>query len=85
MQETILRRAGRAIHSLHHTGFLVPTVGLATIGVSAYAMAAIAHAFPETAMAPEGFAQCNPFGGDFGCGHGFGCACHLMPQPDPVP
>ncbi|MBB4209886.1 hypothetical protein [Roseinatronobacter bogoriensis] len=84
MSETKLRRAGRAILSLHRTGLLVPAAGLAVMGVSAYAMVAVAQAFPETAFAPDGIGQCNPFEGDFGCGHGFGCACHMLPKPDPL-
>ena len=84
MRETKLRRASRAILSLHRTGFLVPAAGLAAMGVSTYAMMAVAHAFPETAAAPDGFGQCNPFEGDFGCGHGFGCACHMLPEPGSV-
>jgi len=84
MSVSPLRRAGLAIISLHRTGLLVPAVGLATMGVSAYAMVAVAHAFPEAASAPDGFGQCNPFEGDFGCGHGFGCACHMLPEPSPV-
>lgn len=82
MKDTVLFRAGRAVFSLHRTGLLVPAAGLAAMGVSAYAMAAVAHAFPEIAFVPDGVAQCNPFEGDFGCGHGFGCACHMLPAPD---
>lgn len=60
MSETKLRRAGRAILSIHRTGLLVPAAGLAVMGVSAYAMVAVAQAFPETAFAPDGIGQCNP-------------------------
>lgn len=84
MSETSIRRAGRAIRSLHQTGLLVPAAGLAAMGVSAYAMIAVAHAFPDTAFVPDAVGACNPFEGDFGCGHGFGCACHLLPVPDAV-
>lgn len=84
MSETRLRRAGRAIQSLHLTGLLVPAAGLAAMSVSAYAMVAITQAFPETAFTPDGFGQCNPFSGDFGCGHGFGCACHMLPVTDSI-
>lgn len=82
MKISVLRRAGRATLSLHRTGLLVPAAGLAAMSVSAYAMVAVAHAFPEMASSPDGFGQCNPFEGDFGCGHGFGCACHMLPLPD---
>ena len=81
MNQSTLHRAGHAILSLQRTGLLMPGAGLAVMGVSAYAMVAVAHAFPEVAAAPDGFGQCNPFEGDFGCGHGFGCACHMLPEP----
>ena len=82
MKDRSYLRMRRAIVSLHRTQMLVPVIGLAAISVSAYAMAALAQAYPETAMLSEGVAQCNPFESDFGCGHGFGCACHLLPEAE---
>jgi len=49
------------------------------MGASAWAMTAAAAAFPETGLAIGDGGSCNPLQGDFGCGHGFGCACHLLP------
>lgn len=82
MKNSALHRAGRAAISLHRTGLLVPAAGLAVMSMSAYAMVTVAHAFPEMALSPDGVGQCNPFEGDFGCGHGFGCACHMLPLPE---
>ncbi len=77
----VLRRAGRSIHSLHRLGLLAPMAGLAAVGGSMAAMSAVAWAHPElAALTPEG-GVCNPLAGDFGCGHGFGCACHMLPPP----
>jgi len=81
MKDNSLYRAGRAVRSLHRTGLLIPSLGLAAMGASTYAMVAVAHAFPEMAFAPDALGQCNPFEGDFGCGHGFGCACVMVPEP----
>ncbi|NYS24622.1 hypothetical protein HUK65_06420 [Rhodobacteraceae bacterium 2376] len=55
----------------------LPIAGLAVMALSASALAALASAFPEAA------AQCDPRGVDFGCGHGFGCACHMLPADGP--
>ncbi len=86
MKNSALHRFGRAVISLKRTGLLIPAAGMATLGVSTYAMVAVAHAFPETAAGIDGFGECNPFAGDFGCGHGFGCACHMLPElPEPPP
>ncbi|MGY6704685.1 hypothetical protein [Roseinatronobacter sp.] len=82
MTGTVLHHAGRAGLSLHRTGFLIPAAGLAAMSVSVYAMSAVALTFPEVALVPDGMTQCTPFDGDFGCGHGFGCACHMLPIPE---
>ncbi|MGY6549616.1 MAG: hypothetical protein ACXIU7_11535 [Roseinatronobacter sp.] len=81
MTEPTFIRMRRAVVSLHRTDMLIPVLGLSAISLSGYAMAAVAQAFPETALLPDGFGQCNPLMGDFGCGHGFGCACHMLPEP----
>ncbi|TVS03994.1 MAG: hypothetical protein EA407_04830 [Rhodobacteraceae bacterium] len=72
----------RAIVSLHRTNMLLPVMSLTTLSLSAYAMAALAQALPETALAPNGLGECSPMTSDFGCGHGFGCACHLLPETE---
>lgn len=76
-------RLCRSLASLHRTGLLLPTAGLVVMGGSAWAMAAAAAVWPEVARAPGDMGQCSVIDGDFGCGHGFGCACHLLPPPDP--
>lgn len=83
MTQTPLRRLGRSAASLYRSGMLGPMAGLAVMGGSAWAMAAAASVWPEAALTPGEFGSCNPFEGDFGCGHGFGCACHLLPASAP--
>ncbi|MGY6410074.1 MAG: hypothetical protein ACXIUV_03475 [Alkalilacustris sp.] len=85
MSDPVLRRATRAAVSLHRTGLLAPMAGLAVVGASVTAMQALATAFPETAVLASEIGSCNPFQGDFGCGHGLGCACHLLPEPSAFP
>lgn len=84
MTEPTYTRLRRAVVTLHKTDMLIPVLGLTAISISGYAMAAVAQAFPETALLPDGLGQCNPLTGDFGCGHGFGCACHMLPDPAPT-
>ena len=83
MSEPTLRRFRRSVSSLHRSGMIVPVTGLAVMGASAWAMAAAAAVWPDAAHAAGGFGSCNPLAGDFGCGHGLGCACHLLPVFDP--
>jgi len=77
--------AGR-IAGLRARGQLGPAIGLAGVGASALAMATVAFAFPQaapglSAAMADALAACNPFAGglgvDSGCGHGFGCSCHV--------
>ena len=82
MTEPALRRLRRSVASLYRSGMLVPVAGLAVMGGSGWAMAAAAAAWPDAALAQGDFGSCNPLTGDFGCGHGFGCACHLLPTSD---
>ncbi len=84
MTETRFHRMRRAVISLHRTDMLVPVLGLASVSASAMAMAAVAQVLPETAGLSDALGQCNPLQGDFGCGHGFGCACHVLPDPGSV-
>ena len=81
MQDNAVIRMGRAAGSLYRTGLLAPVAGLAVFGGSVWAMAAAAAVWPDTAVVPPGLDSCNPLRGDFGCGHGFGCACHILPPP----
>lgn len=73
------RRAARALVSLHRSGMLAPVAGMAAVGASVAVMQATAVVFPETAALAGEAGICNPLRGDFGCGHGFGCACPLLP------
>lgn len=82
MLEPSTLRLKRALLSLHRTDMLVPVLGLTAISVSATAMATVAQAFPEAAIAANGFGECNPMTSDLGCGHGFGCVCHMIPESD---
>jgi hypothetical protein len=78
MTETTLRRLRRSVASLHRTGLLLPMAGITV-------MAGAAAVFPEAAAASTGFGMCDILQGDLGCGHGFGCACHLLPElPEPA-
>lgn len=81
MTETTLRRLRRSINSLHRSGMLVRMAGFAALGGSFWAMSAAAAVWPDAGMAPGEFGSCSPLQGDFGCGHGLGCACHLLPEP----
>lgn len=82
MTEPTHRRLRRSVASLHRTGMLAPVAGLAVVGASAWAMAAASAVWPDAALAPGDVGSCNPLAGDFGCGHGLGCACHLLPTSD---
>ena len=84
MRESITRRLRRSAISLHRTDMLGPVMGLAALSASATAMAAVAQAFPDAGLAGDGFGMCNPLGSDLGCGHGFGCACHMLPEPHQI-
>lgn len=79
MTETPFRRLRRSVITLHRAGLLAPVAGMAVMGASTWAMAATAAAFPDAGLALGDIGTCNPLHGDFGCGHGFGCACHLLP------
>ena len=83
--ENVLWRAGRSARSLHRSGLLAPMAGLAAVGASMATMSAVAWAYPELAALTPDTGMCNPLAGDFGCGHGFGCACHLMPPLGAAP
>ena len=74
--------AGRSLSSLHRTGLLAPMAGFAAVGGSMAAMSAVAWAHPDLAALSPAPGMCNPLAGDFGCGHGLGCACHLLPVLD---
>ena len=60
-------------------GVIVPAAGLAAMAVSASALSALAAAFPESGALADFAGTCDPRSADFGCGHGFGCICHLWP------
>ncbi len=82
MTDTRLRRLGRSASSLYHSGMLAPVAGFAVMGGSVWAMSAAAAVWPELMPTADGAGMCNPLAGDFGCGHGFGCACHMLPGPE---
>lgn len=65
---------------LRRADLLGPVLGVVAMGGAAATMSAVVWAFPEAAGLPG---MCNPFAGDFGCGHGFGCACHMLPPARP--
>ena len=83
--DPFLHRATRSAVSLHRSGLLAPLAGLTAVGGSVVAMQALAVAFPEATVLASEIGSCNPLQGDFGCGHGLGCACHILPQPDGFP
>ncbi len=83
--DPFLRRAARSAVSLHRSGLLAPVAGLTVVGGSVVAMQALAVAFPETTALAGEIGSCNPLQGDFGCGHGLGCACHMLPPTDGFP
>ena len=85
MAETgaLLSRALRSARSLQQSGLLAPVLGLAALGGSMVVMNAVAAAYPEAQGLGGAGHDCNPLRGDFGCGHGLGCACHLLP-PGPA-
>ncbi len=85
MSEIFLSRAARSAVSLHRTGLLAPVAGLAVVGGSAAVLQALAALYPEAAVASADIGSCNVLQGDFGCGHGLGCACHMLPDPDTFP
>ena len=85
MPAPFLRRAVRSAVSLHRTGLLAPVAGLAVVGGAAATMQALTSLYPEAAMPMVDIGSCNPLQGDFGCGHGLGCACHMLPGPDAFP
>lgn len=64
-------------------GVVVPAAGLAAMAVSASALSALAAAFPEAGNMAGLAGSCDPASVDFGCGHGFGCLCHLLPGDGP--
>ena len=83
--DPLLRRAARSAVSLYRNGLLAPVAGLAVVGGSVAAMQALAVAFPEATVLATEIGSCNPLRGDFGCGHGLGCACHLLPRLGDAP
>lgn len=58
-------------------GRLAPLLGFAAVGASAALMAGVAAVVPEAASLNAGQGSCAPLSLDFGCGHGWGCACHM--------
>lgn len=81
--DPFLRRARRAAVSLQASGLMAPVAGLAVLAGSVWVMSAAAAAWPEAAALAPDPGSCNPLRGDFGCGHGLGCACHLLPAATP--
>jgi len=75
-------------HTLSRTrrigGLVIPAAGLAAMAVSASALSALAAAFPEAGSMADLAGSCDPASADFGCGHGFGCFCHLLPGDGPT-
>ncbi len=84
MTEPTLHRVRRAAISLHRSDMLVPVLGLSALALSSTALVAVAQVYPDLSLLSGALDQCNPLQGDFGCGHGFGCACHMLPAPGEV-
>lgn len=72
---SIPQRRGAAPPALR--GLLAPLMGFAAVGASAALMAGVAAVVPEAASLNAGQGSCAPLPLDFGCGHGWGCACHM--------
>ena len=73
------------LEPLRRTGLIAPAAGLAAVGGSVAVMAAVAALSPEAVAVVPDLGACNPLRGDFGCGHGWGCACHLVRAGAPGP